>query len=155
MKSIIFKTKPSLPWTNNITLRKPYAINYNERRKQTFFIDDVGDCNYSYTDYSEFYDIIDKRPHYDLIIAYAAGANIEAQFGDGTWYSISNPGWYKDENYRIAVVKEREFPKSSVPVSVLSEIYNNTANWSEGFIAIANEAIKQYILDTENGHTKL
>ena len=42
-----------------------------------------------------------KHVHYDLIMAWAAGAEIEILYANGTWGRTINPGWNKAAGYRI------------------------------------------------------
>ena len=43
-----------------------------------------------------------KHKHHDLIVAWAAGAEIEYYTTDGVWRSASSPTWSVDNQYRIA-----------------------------------------------------
>lgn len=39
--------------------------------------------------------------HAEVIKAWADGAEIEAEFPNGTWSVVTNPSWFKDCNYRV------------------------------------------------------
>jgi hypothetical protein len=41
-----------------------------------------------------------KHKHYDLIMAWANGAKIEAKIG-GEWYDLKYPVWKEETNFRI------------------------------------------------------
>lgn len=86
-----------------------------------------------------------KRAHADLIIAWAEGAKIEFKSSD-EWREADSPVWDKDTEYRIA----REFPVTSCTPERLQGVFNSyKGGLLPSYVAVANEAIKQYILDTE------
>lgn len=96
--------------------------------------------------------------HAELIKAWADGAQIQCRSGGnfGDWMDTINPHWNHDTHYRV---KPREFPKTSFkpyellellsPGTVLSMGPREQELWATRFTVIANEAIKQHILDEE------
>jgi hypothetical protein len=42
-----------------------------------------------------------KHKHYDLILAWANGAEIQNEYKDKVWIDEEYPFWYPDNNYRI------------------------------------------------------
>lgn len=99
------------------------------------------------------------RLHADLIKAWADGATIQIgiphQSGrqELEWVDVAGlPVW--DNKFQLRI-KPREFPQSRISGSQLQDIYvESTKGHGAGFFrmgleAVANEAIKQYILDEE------
>lgn len=87
--------------------------------------------------------------HKEIIIAYANGANIQyCEFG--TWKDIDAPSFRPSCEYRI----KPEYPVTSLSMDDLYEIYAANilphTGVKEIFVKIANAAIKQHIIDTEN-----
>ena len=52
-----------------------------------------------------------KRKHYDLIIAWANGAEIEFKDWYGNWRFINNPAWNKQIEYRVKPKDKNEKTK--------------------------------------------
>jgi hypothetical protein len=42
-----------------------------------------------------------KHKHYDMIVAWANGAQIEVEEPDGSWVHIPIPSWYEHNRYRV------------------------------------------------------
>jgi hypothetical protein len=42
-----------------------------------------------------------RHKHYDLILAWANGAEIQNEYNNGIWLDEDFPYWYPDNNYRI------------------------------------------------------
>lgn len=97
--------------------------------------------------------------HAEVIKAWADGAEIEVQtpsspttFTD--WHRVTYPTW--DSGYRYRV-KPREFPKSSKDGAYWWEVYRAAVSAVRESVSphmicvkvVADEAIKQYILDQE------
>lgn len=77
-----------------------------------------------------------RRPHYDLIIAWANGAEIECRFSSNTsWSSIKNPGWLENFEYRIKLInpEERELEQH------ISDMYKQLADAKKRLKEIAGE----------------
>lgn len=150
---IIFTNKSKeLPF-KDITLGKPYEVEtYSTGMK--YIIDDIGDENSAVMIHSLFYEELTQRPHYDLRIAHANGADIESSMDGGlTWWLNTEPLWREDTLYRVAIPKppERVFPVTSLTDDELIAIWHNGGNWCvTQYRAIANAAIKRFVEDTEN-----
>ncbi len=100
--------------------------------------------------------------HAELIKAWADGATIECNSntgGTGYWQPCHQPLWH---DYCVYRVKPREFPKSGLSNKKIYTAYYETPP-ADGFEdtpivrsfmtllrRVADEAVKQYILDTEN-----
>jgi hypothetical protein len=51
-----------------------------------------------------------KHKHYDLIIAWANGARIEARLNGGEWHELTTPAWNGiDTEYRIKTEPKHDF----------------------------------------------
>lgn len=94
-----------------------------------------------------------KTRHQAVKDEFEAGAEVEFQTPMGSvWDTLARgcpPAWHEDWEYRI---KERIFPVTSLSREQLYIIWHSlpdAADMSAGFKAIANAAIKQYILDKE------
>lgn len=96
--------------------------------------------------------------HAEVIKAWADGAIIECRLmrnADKSWKRIDHPSFQIDWEYRIK--PERVFPKTSLTPQQLyrytfPEIVSPMSNldyYTTKFQTLANEVIKQYILDTE------
>lgn len=95
-----------------------------------------------------------RHVHADVIHAYAEGAIIQMYMNpDEEWITFEkegdrptfNPEW----EYRVK--PERVFPETTISAASLHEIFNKFDGSSlPAFTAVANAAIKQYILDTES-----
>ena len=95
-----------------------------------------------------------KHKHHDMIVAWAANPSRVVEYYDvsgDTWHSIRTLIWDCSTRYRFKGEPPiREFPKTSLRGEYLAEIYENEYNNNyEDVLAVANAAIKQYILDTE------
>ena len=70
-----------------------------------------------------------KRPHYDLITAWANGAEIQYRSPGNTWENIDNPGFFENTKYRlkpiIQPVRYRRYvacmPRNGYLVRVVNE----------------------------------
>ena len=85
-------------------------------------------------------------------IAYANGHNIEIRVSGDHWEIDEDPRFCEGNEYRIYVAPtpERVFPVTSLTGHHLYEIYRNSRlSHEDSFIVVANEVIKQHILDTE------
>lgn len=100
-----------------------------------------------------------SRPHADLIKLWADGATIERQFGDH-WAVVMHPTFQPENVYRVQPPPPpppREFPKSSLSFETAYELLFqnptvfNREHYTPRFQAIADAAVKQYILDTDKG----
>lgn len=92
--------------------------------------------------------------HKDVIIAWANGATIQYKVtGSDVWDDCSQmPSFFDDMEYRIK--PEREYPVTSLPRAILSEIYFSIAVkemtvYADALEEVANAAIKKHIIDTE------
>ena len=95
-----------------------------------------------------------KHKHHDMIVAWAANPSRVVEYynySQDKWKSFDSPSWDASLQYRFAdEAPEREFPKTNLRGEYLAEIYENEYNNNyEDVLAVANAAIKQYILDTE------
>lgn len=89
-----------------------------------------------------------KHKHYDMIIAWADGATIQFLCGD-KWVDVNknSPTWSPTETYRVK--PPREFPPSSLTIDQLLAIWAKPPRCASGLKVVADEAVKQYILDCE------
>ena len=92
-----------------------------------------------------------RQPHADLIIMQANDMSLRFDYKDkrtGEWrLCIESPCEFSPNwEYRL---HEREFPKTSLSVEDLAKISVWSAFGENELVAVANAAIKQYILDTE------
>lgn len=155
-KFIRFIIKPS--WKEggkDITVGKIYEVLRDEYGNK-YIIDDAGDENVVVLDNTSCYVFVDKRPHYDLRIAHANGADIESSMDGGvTWGLNTEPLWREDTLYRIAIPKppERVFPVTSLTDDELYKIYDSHDSGKtipESLRDVANAAIRRHYEDTEN-----
>ncbi len=73
-----------------------------------------------------------RHIHYDLIIAWAEGSEIECLQVDNTrWMLVSNPQWNRDDQYRI---KPREPRRFWVNVYHNGSIYGSYLDRTQGCI---------------------
>lgn len=64
---------------------------------------------------------------------------------------VKKSKWIGNPPFIIAErMPERVFPKTSLTEEVIDEIYHEVPPQSNPLVAVANAAIKQYILDEEN-----
>ena len=54
--------------------------------------------------------MMNRHKHYDAIIAYANGAEIEIQDNDGNWKFVKNPSWVEEMEYRIKPAEKKLTP---------------------------------------------
>lgn len=95
--------------------------------------------------------------HAAVIKAWADGAQIEwRERGFQDWKSVANPAWHGWAEYRVKPAPE--FPKSSLSEALLGAIYckaygtgarYESKQKKAAIKAVADAAVKQYILDTE------
>lgn len=76
-----------------------------------------------------------KHKHYDLIIAWANGAEIEVLCFDGIWMTLPAPSWEEDYLYRIK-------PQPKPDIVMYGDIYNRLHNGYES----------EYNLDLSSGY---
>ncbi len=94
-----------------------------------------------------------QHRHYAAIVGWAEGKEIEFFDPSIGWLScVNKPEWREDAKYRVK--PERTFPETSLTDFSLREIENNLLSvdgntMEDARKAIANAAIKQYILDSE------
>jgi hypothetical protein len=50
-----------------------------------------------------------KHKHYDVIVAWANGAQIEVMEPNGNWTPIPTPQWYEHNQYRVAPEPKPDF----------------------------------------------
>jgi hypothetical protein len=55
-----------------------------------------------------------KHKHYDLIVAWADGANIECKDYDGQWYVSNSPMWHNSTEYRIKPEPQKELGQPKI-----------------------------------------
>jgi len=53
-----------------------------------------------------------KHPHCDLIKAWADGAAIEIQLGNGCWNELERPSWQPSSTYRIKPEPKPDIPQT-------------------------------------------
>ena len=51
-----------------------------------------------------------RHKHYELIVAWANGAQIEAKFGVDDWVELYDPGWGSSTEYRIKPAEKKLTP---------------------------------------------
>jgi len=94
-----------------------------------------------------------QHPHHDMIVAWAANPyRVVEYMQDHTWIETKNPTWSDKNRYRFAdeVVHERVFPETSLSGKELAVIFSSMPEkCNADLLAVANAAIKQYILDKE------
>jgi hypothetical protein len=91
--------------------------------------------------------------HQEVIIAWAEGAEIEFESILDGWVPLSaSPMWDKSTSYRVKpAIPERVFPVTKLTEHDFEEcVSNSPAGCNDVLVHVANEAIKQYILDCEN-----
>jgi hypothetical protein len=149
---------------NSLTLGKIYDVKNDFVEDYPNLIrincDDDGDVfSYSrncFEDYvEENTESQEKHVHHDLIVEWAKNPKRVVEIWDELdceWIRTTNPMWMERNQYRFTdtVVKERVFPVTSLLTSELWEIYNK-APTNDCLKDVANAAIKQYILDMEEG----
>lgn len=101
----------------------------------------------------------EKHIHYDMIVEWAANPSRVVQYpdvisGKEFWYDCPNqPAWNPETRYRFKPEEpERVFPTTSLTDEELSSTFNTTGGWNmldDGLKAVANAAIKRYILELE------
>ena len=141
----------------DITLGKEYLLYESQTGcdQGLFILDDIAETNFFPRDYPEFTELAkpsNKRPHYDLRIAHANGADIECYRGDtNSWHTCECPSWFPDQQYRIAIPKvpERIFPVTSLSDEELVDIYCSTDGFFsvDKYRAIANAALRRQYED--------
>lgn len=101
--------------------------------------------------------IPNKHVHHDMIVAWAANPSRVVEYLDtyqNIWFAIGTPNWGCDIRYRFAdeVVQKPKFPTTSLSSEQLTHEYEfaNGTDFDIALFAVANAAIKQYILDCEN-----
>ena len=109
-------------------------------------------------------DISKRHVHHDMIVEWAKEPSRVVQWRDNdgcSWKDCSEdevhpyPVWDMDVQYRFKPTEPERvslsgvFPETSLTVDELLETYEDTYTHREGLVAVANAAIKQYILDTE------
>lgn len=91
------------------------------------------------------------HPHYDVILAYAEGKQIEFYDEDctGEWVTLSNPNFFEDHKYRVK--SEKVFPRSSLTLDECQRIYNDDSGSTVrlGLKAVADAAVKRYIMEVD------
>ena len=86
--------------------------------------------------------------HAALIHAWADGATIEVRPPSGPWFLTIAPQWCEDAEYRVK--PERVWPVTTMTYDELMRVYGEHPYTSNVFFAIANAAIRRYIIDTES-----
>jgi len=62
-----------------------------------------------------------KHKHYDIIMEWAKGKEIELYDGyHDTWHAIDNPTWYEDVAYRIKPEAPKDIVREALIVNSLS-----------------------------------
>ena len=102
-----------------------------------------------------------RHPHADMIIEWAKDTSKVVEFWDngaGCWFECddNNPHWHTEIRHRFQPAKpERVFPTTSLSDIELTQTYSPLDVGScKAYRAIADAAIKQYILDTEKADDK-
>jgi hypothetical protein len=93
-----------------------------------------------------------KHPHHDTMIAYANDCTlkIEVSTTEGaTWHITSTPSFDVSFQYRLYKEPERVFPESSLSIADVNTVYDSKSKFDDSLKAIADAAVKQYILDSE------
>lgn len=98
-------------------------------------------------------------PQAKLIHAFADGYTIQQEYPPGTWRDLTHPIF--DSRFPLRI-KPREFPKSSLSPEDSKRVYveaysrgTSTGAFAKALEAIANAAVKQYILDEEQKASEL
>jgi len=83
--------------------------------------------------------------HAELIKKWADGAKIQYLESDseGSWFNIAKPSWDLGTVYRV----EPEYPETTLSHVDLHDIYRPASTMTIGLKAVADEAIKQYIIE--------
>jgi len=88
------------------------------------------------------------HPHKDLIIAWANGEDIQwFNKADKFWIHTRKPSWSPDTEYRVRPLPA--YPRSSLYAQKCIDIVNNSINPAQGYLNIANEAVKQYMIENK------
>lgn len=97
-----------------------------------------------------------EHPQAEILRAIADGKEVEyrnSMIASDEWLPVAYIG-ILDRSQNICefrVKPERVYPVTSLKANELGKIFSNGENSQWGFIAIANAAIKQYLIDTEGG----
>ncbi len=124
----------------------------------------VGDnpvCDYvrQYPDDFELVEATSERHiHYDMIVEWAANHSRVVQYWntkDCAWYDAphdNKPAWNPETRYRFKPEESaRIFPTTSLTDNELTTLFDVTLGGvADALRAIANEAIKRYILELDN-----
>lgn len=78
-----------------------------------------------------------KHKHYDLIVAWANGAQIES-YDEGHWYDCKTPAWEEHVIYRVKVVPVTKWQW------ILRDKSLNIEFATSGFYESANDVLKDY-----------
>ena len=99
-----------------------------------------------------------KHIHYDMIVEWAANHSRVVQYWntkDCAWYDAphdNKPAWNPETRYRFKPEESaRIFPTTSLTDNELTTLFDVTLGGvADALRAIANEAIKRYILELDN-----
>lgn len=102
-----------------------------------------------YTKKEEKPKCVKPHKHAELIKIWAdTGCEIEVSFFPGDWQICNTPLWSDSAAYRVK--QDRIFPKSTLHRQDLLKIVQDTPwGFMDSYVAMADAAVKQYILDTE------
>jgi len=129
---------------------------------QTFTYGVGGDWDYTINQYEDDFELVEENKqrhiHYDMIVEWAANPSRVVQFYDDEYYDCGwkavtgqPPMWHTNKRYRFKPEElERVFPTTSLTDIELTQAYSPLDVGScKAYRAIANEAIKRYILEQE------
>jgi hypothetical protein len=88
-----------------------------------------------------------KHKHYDMIVAWAEGKEIQVEEMDGTWSDIQGPSWSGHNHYRI-----KPEPKPDVVKYLIRGLVSNSS-WLEFDNQTGYECVK-ITFDGETGKLK-
>ncbi len=151
---------------------KETAIGYDEdsRNCQLVFGKSYDDWNYTMDKYPDDFELVEveqdsnnkKHIHYDMIVQWVANPSRVVQYdvfntvsGEEDWYDCpaNSPTWNPLKRYRFKPEEpERVFPTTNMTDDDLIEVYcqADALCSADQYRAIANEAVKRYILEQEN-----
>lgn len=148
---------------------KEIVVSYNGKISETSSMSSA----LCVTQYPDDFELVEEEPkadpskrhiHHDMIVEWAKYPSrvVQWRHNDGcSWKDCSEdevhpyPVWDMDVQYRFKPTEPERvslsgvFPETSLTVDELLETYEDTYTHREGLVAVANAAIKQYILDTE------
>lgn len=158
---VVFHSKSSNVYFKDITIGKHYKVEIFT----TYLViyDDANDRNTSVLEHEQDWTFVEntRHVHHDMIVEWAKNPSRVVETcivnsDDELWYRDISPSWRPSFKYRfkdtVPTIPERVFPTTSLTEDELTVIFDKAydMHYDTSYQAIANAAIKQYILDSEN-----